>query len=141
MALYKPPFTLQHGYIFDANQQMVADHAGENALLRIRGWGRIGYLPDPETLQDTVGQVIADALTAYWTRTPLFYVRDAEGDQDLLVRCATNADALSAWRDHFVLGCDVEPTYIGPVPDNDGPLDWAEIFNNPLTLHFKKLPD
>ena len=68
LALYKPPFTLQHGYIFDATQQMVADSAGENALLRIRGWGRIGYLPDPETLQDLVGTMIATALTEYWER-------------------------------------------------------------------------
>lgn len=68
-ALYKPPFRLEHGYIIDSSGRHVADQAGDDvkAMLRIRGWGRIGYLNDPEKLQDTVGELIAEALTKYWT--------------------------------------------------------------------------
>lgn len=75
LALYKPPFRFQHGYIFDAGGHMVADQGGFAAddktvegsvAARIRGWGRIGYMPDPEALQDEVGTVVAEALTAFW---------------------------------------------------------------------------
>lgn len=72
LALYRPPFRFTHGYIYDATNQMVADQDGfEGAVethiaARVRGWGRIGYLPDAAALQDEVGQVIADALTAFW---------------------------------------------------------------------------
>ncbi|WP_429497091.1 hypothetical protein ACQUFY_04560 [Robbsia andropogonis] len=66
--LYRPPFVRKHGYIFDSAGQMVADDAGANATLRVRGWGRIGYLPNAEGLQDQVGDLIALALTEYWER-------------------------------------------------------------------------
>jgi len=39
-----------------------------NEMARLRGWGRIQYLPDPEKLHDAVGEIIAEALTEYWTR-------------------------------------------------------------------------
>jgi hypothetical protein len=65
MALYKPPFRHECGYIFDAAHQMVADEAG-NHLLEVRGWGRIGSMKDAENLQDKVGDIIAVALTEYW---------------------------------------------------------------------------
>lgn len=68
LALYKPPFKFDRGYIWDANNQMVADDDGQDVALRIRGWGRISYLPNPEVLQDEVGRLIAEALTEYWTR-------------------------------------------------------------------------
>lgn len=69
--LYKPPFRYDQrgGYIWDAENQMVADNhtdPKDDAALRVRGWGRIGYLDDPEALQDEVGAVLAEALTAYW---------------------------------------------------------------------------
>lgn len=66
MALYKPPFRYHLGYIWDAEGEMVADRPGENILLRIRGWGRISYLDNPELLQDTLGEIIASTLTDYW---------------------------------------------------------------------------
>jgi len=68
LLLYDAPFTFKHGYIYDANNSVVADDAGQSALLRIRGWGRISYMPNPEELQDTVGHLIALALTEYWTK-------------------------------------------------------------------------
>ncbi len=74
LALYRPPFKFRMGYIHDAGGHMVADQDGfgpdskviESVAARVRGWGRIGYMPDAEALQDEVGAVIADALTAYW---------------------------------------------------------------------------
>ena len=41
LELYKPPFTYRHGYIFDADGNMVGDQAGDSAATRVRGWGRI----------------------------------------------------------------------------------------------------
>jgi len=64
--LYKPPFRYYRGYIFDANKNIVADDPCEDAVARIRGWGRISYLPEPEKLQDTVGELIAEALNEYY---------------------------------------------------------------------------
>lgn len=71
LALYKPPFRFEYGYIFDADHQTVADEASADSMinaLRIRGWGRIGYMENPEALQDKVGELIAEALTQYWER-------------------------------------------------------------------------
>ena len=75
LALYRPPFKFRGGYIHDAGGHMVADQDGfgegskvfDSIAARVRGWGRIGYMPDPEALQDEVGAIIADALTAYWS--------------------------------------------------------------------------
>lgn len=64
LGLYLPPFRYVHGYIYDARNNMVADESGH--CLRVRGWGRISYLKDPETLQDAAGEIIAEALTEYW---------------------------------------------------------------------------
>ena len=70
--LFKPPFRYdaRGGYIWDADNNMVADNHDmpEGASLRIRGWGRIVYLEDPEALQDAAGDIIAEALTEYWER-------------------------------------------------------------------------
>lgn len=70
LALYTPPFKYEHGYIFDANGEMVADQGGSqpypNAPLRVRGWGRIGYMQDGAQLQDEVGKVLAELLTSNW---------------------------------------------------------------------------
>ena len=67
LALYTPPFRYLHGYIWDANNCMVADDKGQDIALRVRGWGRISYLPEPEVLQDEVGNLMAQALTEFWT--------------------------------------------------------------------------
>ncbi len=71
IGLYTPPFRFEHGYIWDAKGQMVADNHvdGEDAALRIRGWGRISYMENPEALQDEVGNVIALAMTEFWERS------------------------------------------------------------------------
>lgn len=68
--LYTPPFRFEYGYIFDANGNMVADNRtdGEDAALRVRGWGRIQYHENPEQLQDAVGELIAEALTEFWSK-------------------------------------------------------------------------
>lgn len=67
-ALYKGPFRYEQGYIWDANNEMVADDRKEVAVSRVRGWGRMKYLPDTNALQDAVGTLIAEALTDYWRR-------------------------------------------------------------------------
>ena len=73
--LYVPPFRHDRGYIWDANNEMVSDDGcgGEMRGLiasRIRGWGRIQYLDNPKgraaALQDEVGNIVAEALNAYW---------------------------------------------------------------------------
>lgn len=72
LELYNGPFSYQSGYIFDKASHMVADQGDaeksvEGAVaVRIRGWGRISYMPYAAQLQDEAGQVVADALTQYW---------------------------------------------------------------------------
>lgn len=70
MALYTPPFKFYRGYIQDAEGNMVADEGdseGEKSIAaRVRGWGRISYLPNPKQLQDEVGRMLADALNFYY---------------------------------------------------------------------------
>ena len=66
MKLYSPPFRYDRGYIWDAQNNMVADDDAQDVALRIRGWGRISYMPDAEALQDKVGELIAQAMTEFW---------------------------------------------------------------------------
>lgn len=71
--IYKPPFESgPAGYIFDATGRMVADQAGgdcgKGAALRVRGWGRISYMDNPASLQDAIGEHIAEAMTQYWNK-------------------------------------------------------------------------
>lgn len=79
LALYTPPFTFEYGYVHDANGNVVADNSIErdeevtshkegNLLLRVRGWGRIQKFPNPENLQDCVGELICEALNEYWEK-------------------------------------------------------------------------
>ena len=78
MAIYTPPFRYEHGYIFDSANHMIADNGGigddksvECAVAaRVRGWGRIGYMPDAAALQDEVGQMMADALNDLYKKSP-----------------------------------------------------------------------
>jgi len=67
LALYEPPFKLDHGYIFDSHGEMVADQVDPIAIARIRGWGRISYMDDAENLQDMVGTLIVEALSEKWS--------------------------------------------------------------------------
>ena len=76
--LYEAPFLFKRGYIYDAGHKMVADQDGEvteSIAARVRGWGRIGYLPDAEALQDEVGKIIAESLTNFW--------KSKEGDEEI----------------------------------------------------------
>lgn len=68
LELYEAPFKYDGVYIRDAKHHMVADDNGQDIVLRIRGCGRIQYLPDAEALQDEIGHHIAAALTEYWMR-------------------------------------------------------------------------
>ena len=71
----------------------------------------------------------------------LYYVRDHEGDQDLLVRAFNSHGALLIWRRHYERDDDDEPTYIGRVPPGNevGAIDWHDIIST--ALHYKDLPD
>jgi|GEM_PF-1646759 len=70
MELYKPPFKFMHGYIFDADHNMVSDNGDLEdqaaGVARIRGWGRLSYMENPEQLQDAAGELFALALTRLW---------------------------------------------------------------------------
>jgi hypothetical protein len=68
MSIYTPPFKYVKGYIYDANMHVVSDDDGvEGAVAaRIRGWGRISYMSNANSLQDELGGVVAQALTNYW---------------------------------------------------------------------------
>src|SRR5690606_25841928 len=70
IGLYKPPFHYNKklGWIFDGEGKQLLDQIDETAVLRIRGWGRIGYPENPEQLQDMVGDLIAQALTEFWMK-------------------------------------------------------------------------
>lgn len=63
----KPPFTFNRGYIFDSEGHMVADDGDyKNHVCRIRGWGAIQYLENPEKLQDMIGELVCEALNQFW---------------------------------------------------------------------------
>ena len=68
LALYKPPFSYHCGYVHDGEGNTVSDAPAGAIVTRVRGWGRISYLENAEELQDTVGEVIAEALNQYWDR-------------------------------------------------------------------------
>jgi hypothetical protein len=69
MLIYKPPFKFNRGYIHDSAGHMVADddQVQGSIAAQVRGWGYInGRFQEPETLQDEIGQMMADALNAYY---------------------------------------------------------------------------
>ena len=72
MELLKPPFKFTHGYIFDSaiQQNKVADEGDceMGTMARLRGWGRLGYLPDGAEIQDAIGEIIAEALNDYFAK-------------------------------------------------------------------------
>lgn len=69
LELYKSPFRFDRfGYVWDGKGEMVADnHFKDDQTLRVRGWGRISYLPNAEEVQDLMGESIAEALTQLWS--------------------------------------------------------------------------
>ncbi len=79
LAVYKPPFKFDYGYIFDSTGKVVADNniqndgvvhdESHNLILRVRGWGHIQKIKGehkPEDIQDEIGRLIAEGLTKYW---------------------------------------------------------------------------
>jgi hypothetical protein len=76
LKLYKPPFRFEYGYIYDSRNNTVADQGSINEsdttkkmiVAQVRGWGRIGYMPNAEALQDEVGAILVDALNAYYAK-------------------------------------------------------------------------
>ncbi|HMW48798.1 MAG TPA: hypothetical protein PK011_02690 [Marinagarivorans sp.] len=71
LEILKPPFKFCCGYIFDSAEQtnMVADDGGSpDSLSRVRGWGRLGKLPNGAEVQDAIGEIIAEALNQYFER-------------------------------------------------------------------------
>lgn len=102
LELYTPPFRHEHGYIRDANGQVVADDAGSEAVgliaSRIRGWGRIQYLDNPKgraaALQDETAEILVEALNAYWAPA------EVRKDDEALIRQlvdAINAELSEDW--------------------------------------------
>lgn len=77
LAIYKPPFKFESGYFFDSDGNMVADKHEAEAM-RVRGWGRISYMPTPEELQDHIGKLIAQAMTELWVRGSALAEKDAD---------------------------------------------------------------
>jgi len=48
---------------------MVADDGGsQDSLSRVRGWGKLGKLPNGAEVQDAIGEIIAEALNQYFER-------------------------------------------------------------------------
>lgn len=68
LSLYTPQFKYYRGYIWDATNKMLSDDGGQNSVQRVRGWGEIQKLPHGEKIQDTVGELIAQALTEFWNK-------------------------------------------------------------------------
>jgi hypothetical protein len=68
MKIYTPPFKHYRGYIHDAEGHMVSDddEVKRTVAHRVRGWGRISYLPNAEAIQDEIGVMMADALNEYY---------------------------------------------------------------------------
>jgi hypothetical protein len=54
--------------VADNHVEDSVEETGVEAFLRVRGWGRISYLPDPEALQDQIGEIIGQALTEFWLK-------------------------------------------------------------------------
>lgn len=86
MAMYTPPFTYECGYIFDSQHLMVSDNGpvGSSTSVkgavaaRVRGWGRLTYLPNGAELQDEIGQMMADALNTMYATVAQPAINDAD---------------------------------------------------------------
>ncbi|MGS3469178.1 hypothetical protein ACB303_24365 [Citrobacter farmeri] len=127
ICLYTPPFRFEHGYIWDAKGKMVADNHvdGEDAALRVRGWGRISYMENPEALQDEVGNVIALAMTEFWERCvidnaePIYQVKYGNDWRDV---------ERTQYDDHAAHGSPVRIVYAAPpAPVVSPEQNWEEL--------------
>ncbi|MBG6287713.1 hypothetical protein I5I61_09680 [Pseudomonas nitroreducens] len=95
LALYTPPFVYDKrgGYIWDMKQNMVADnHVDGDQVLRVRGWGRIVYMENPEELQDEFGAMLAEALTEYVDRHNAIPADQVLVPRELLERVLANLE-------------------------------------------------
>ncbi len=73
ICLYTPPFRFEHGYIWDAKGQMVADNHvdGEDAVLRVRGWGRINEVKRAcRAAMFQAGTITNEGTKQAWTGIP-----------------------------------------------------------------------
>ena len=85
--LYRPPFRFDGiTYIWDSKGEMVCDSQVEGELAdlapRVRGWGRMKYIPGCDELFVATGHAIAEALTIGWEKLragPLPEQRPAHG--------------------------------------------------------------
>ncbi len=58
--LYRLPFRYDGiSYIWDADNNVVADFRGVGKTIRTRGWGRISYMPNADALMDEVHAAIS----------------------------------------------------------------------------------
>jgi hypothetical protein len=104
--LFRAPFRYEGGYIWDDDTEMLADKRVESeapgATLRVRGWGRLGYITkspeEADALQDAYGELIAEALTAHFGKrtnavlVPADKLKELQDERDRLK--ADNAEAL-----------------------------------------------
>lgn len=110
--LYRPPFKYDPmgGYIWDSDGNMVADEAGK--AMRLRGWGRIGYMENPEALQDAVGELIANVLTEGWGTSIAELRAELAEAKDSLQIVRTPRDGVWFWQGD---GKDDLPSLVCPV--------------------------
>ncbi|WP_240465437.1 hypothetical protein [Pseudomonas aeruginosa] len=81
---------------------MVADnHVDGDQVLRVRGWGRIVYMENPEELQDEFGAMLAEALTEYVER------RNGSEEGHVVVPL----ELLKRIRSQLDLRAEFDPTY------------------------------
>lgn len=67
-ALYLAPFRYDGiSYIWDQNNEMVADFRGEGGSIRPRGWGRFQYMEDGTTLHDQMEALIISICAQFST--------------------------------------------------------------------------
>lgn len=64
--LYEPPFTYDPlgQFILDSKRTSIV--CDQDNITRIRGWGHIQKMENPEKIQDKLGEMIAEALNEYW---------------------------------------------------------------------------
>lgn len=118
LELYEPPFQFHCGYIQDAKHRMVADqHEGPDSL-RVRGWGRISCMEEPEKLQDEVGALIAEALTEKW-QARAAQPAPAQGQQVECQECERLARQVKHWKDLAVANRKVADEDLAEIAASD----------------------
>ena len=144
LSLYTPPFRFYRGYIFDSANLMVADQGGPEDSVnmkgiiaaRVRGWGRIAYLPTPEQLQDEMGSILAEALTAYLSRPNLTMVLTRKEIVDL----ATAAGVISSPPEQSSDDGN-EEWVIAPCPEQGVPTDDGDFEKSRYVAYMAEYPE